>query len=57
MNTPTHFHSSDDRFCGCADQMRAFTFDADAVTCSACKDNDTFELSDEAVAYVVALEK
>jgi hypothetical protein len=52
----THFHHSDDRFCGSKDAPRRFSLDPNEVDCRACQSRDCFVLSDEAAAYVRKIE-
>jgi hypothetical protein len=51
----THFHNSDERFCGSRKRVRKFTFDPNAVTCHACKSRDRLWLTPQGQAYVDSL--
>ena len=50
-----HFYSADKRFCGSNEPLRSFTLDPNEVTCEACKAQDIFELTPEALAYLKEL--
>jgi Zn finger protein HypA/HybF involved in hydrogenase expression len=54
-NRKIHFHSSDDRFCGCREVGRQFSMEVNEITCDSCKAKDTFVLSPEAARYVANL--
>lgn len=52
-----HFHSSDERFCGCEEKPRRFSpFDED-VDCPDCLENDTLELTEQGKQMVALWER
>jgi hypothetical protein len=51
----THFGSFDERFCGSTEQCRQIVLDPNEVSCPACQENDTFELSEQAKAFVATI--
>lgn len=53
----THFHSSDDRFCGSRAIARRFTLDPNYVTCLRCKARDCFVISEAGEAYLATVDK
>lgn len=50
-----HFFNFDDRFCGTVEKYRRVSIDPNEITCQACQDNDTLELTDQAKEYLATL--
>lgn len=51
----THFHSSDERFCGSTAPARRFSLDPNEVSCGDCKNRDRFEISESGAAFLASL--